>query len=188
MAKTSTMNVSTRAVQSPSSDLVDRLTGLGTRSKLLADLGDALEPGAPPQILALFDLGGHADYLEAYGRIESERLLVRVADTLGEALGSEARCYRPRYDEFAVLVDAGSAQTATLEVAVGQVNATLDGHGVVLAYGAINLPFEANEAGVALALADARLFLRAAGRRARERRSEDRVVSAPRPPWDAPAA
>jgi GGDEF domain-containing protein len=143
----------------------DGLTGFGTRSSLVRDLGEAVAPGSPPRTLAIIDLCGYA---ETWGRNEGDALLRQVAVALSEALEG-ATLYRPRADELAVLLD-GSEATAEqrLRVAVAGLNDRFGRLKIVIAFGAATVPIQANEANVALRIADARHYLRA--RRPRERR------------------
>src|SRR5579872_974166 len=84
----------------------DPLAGLGTRAELMADLAAALEPTSEARTVALFDFAGLDEYVNLYGRLEGDALLVRLAGRLAEALGQPARFYRPRSDEFAALIQA----------------------------------------------------------------------------------
>lgn len=143
----------------------DELTRFGTRSMLMHDLAEAVDPQSQPHTLAIFDLRG---YVEAYGRIEGGALLRRIADHFAEALDG-ARFYRPREDELAVLVD-GPAETVEqrLTGAVTSLTERLRPLNIVVAFGAATLPHEADKPNVAMRIADSRDYLRA--RRPRERR------------------
>jgi GGDEF domain-containing protein len=155
--------------------LADPLTGLGTRAKLLADLGEACDVNGQQSTLAIFDLGGFSRYVELYGRLEGEALLARLARRLLEIFGRSATCYRPRYDEFAALVEApaGRAEPLLAET-VSALTARFEQFRIAFSYGAASVPDEAAEPGDALALADTRLFLHTQSRRARERRETPR--------------
>jgi GGDEF domain-containing protein len=76
----------------------DELTG--SRAVLMRDLEKASEPTSPSHTLAIFDLRG---YCNSYGTLERDSYLRRLAGQLAEVL-PDARFYRPRKDEFAVLV------------------------------------------------------------------------------------
>lgn len=153
----------------------DPETGYGARTSLIADLEDAVQPGNPSRTLAIFDLGGLADYVELYGRLEGVSLLNRIADRLSEAIDLPARFYRPRADELAVLIDA-PLQTAdsVLAQVVGALNDRFVQFRLALAFGAVMLPDETDDPIEALALADQQLFVHAEARKARERRSVPR--------------
>ena len=143
----------------------DELTGFGTRSMLMHDLAEAVEPQSQPHTLAIFDLRG---YVDSYGRIEGDALLRRVADHFAEALEG-ARFYRPREDEFAVLLDGPAAiAEQRLTGAVTALSERLGTLKIVVAFGAATVPQEADKPIVAMRIADSRHYLR--GRRPRERR------------------
>jgi GGDEF domain-containing protein len=153
----------------------DPLMRFGSRSNLLSDLHETAAPGAPTQVLALFDIAGFTTFAEDYGRIEGEGLLVRIADHLTSALGDDATYYRPRYDEFAVLIPTSDGDpNHLLAEAIAAVNTHLTQSNVTLAFGTVTVPLEAPDPLSALTLADTRLFLRAPARRSRERRSAPR--------------
>jgi GGDEF domain-containing protein len=167
--------VSNRRTAEPGT-LRDPLTGFGTRDKLMADLAEAVGLADAPWTLAIFDIGGFRRYVELYGRIEGEALLVRVAQHLAATLGERITYYRPRYEEFAVLVPAPPASAeAELTAAAAGLTSRLEHFSVTLTYGAAILPSEAADPTEAMSLADTRLFLHASERRARERRAVPRV-------------
>lgn len=156
--------------------LRDPLTGFGTRAKLMGDLAQAVGLPGPGWTLAIFDIGGFRRYVELYGRIEGEALLVRVAQHLEATLGERFEYYRPRYEELAVLVPAPPASAGdALTAAAAALTARLEQFSVTLTFGTAILPSEAADPTEALSLADTRLFLHASDRRARERRSVPRV-------------
>ena len=142
----------------------DELTGFGTRSVLLRDLEDAVEPACPPSTLGILDLHG---FLDRFGRIDGEAHLRSVARYLSEALEG-ARFYRPREHELAVLVPAPAEETERLlSVAASAVNAKLGQQRIALLFCLVALPDETGDAVSALRLAESRQMLR---RRPRERR------------------
>lgn len=156
--------------------LRDPLTGFGTRGKLMADLAQAVGFDGASWTLAIFDIGGFRRYVELYGRIEGEALLVRVGQHLAATLGERAEYYRPRYEEFAVLVPAPPMSAeAELTGAAAALTSRLEQFSVTLTYGAAILPSEAADPTEAMTLADTRLFLHSGDRRARERRHVPRV-------------
>jgi len=151
---------------------IDPLTGFGTRSKLLTDLNQTLALRGKPTTLAIFNLGGFGTYIELYGRLEAETLLVRIAGRLSECLGQTTTCYRPRYDEFAALLRTSPADAERiLAAAASTLNTRFEQFKLTLSYGTAVLHDEADEPTSALALADTRLFLHVPDRRARERRN-----------------
>jgi GGDEF domain-containing protein len=143
----------------------DALTGFWTRSVLLRDLEESVEPESAPRALGIVDLRG---FLDLCGSMEAEGYLRSVARYLSEALEG-ARFYRSREDEFAVLVDAPADEAETrLNVAASTVNARLGQQSVLVCFGIVSLPDEANDPIAALSLAGSRHVLRR--RRPRERR------------------
>ena len=151
--------------------LLDPLTGFRTHRQLLCDLKDALAPASSPSTLAIFDLTGLDTLLEPHGRLAAEQVLVGVSASLAEKLG-EATFYRPRYNEFVVIVaDTAPHAVPLLSSAVAAVNAEFADDEIALTFGATELPAEAASPIDALILADMRLLLHAHARQARERRS-----------------
>jgi GGDEF domain-containing protein len=143
----------------------DAPTGLMTRSSLVRDLEDAVAPGNPPRTLAIFDLCGYA---ATYGRSHGDALVRQIYVDLSQTLEG-ATFYHPRADELAVLLEG--PQTAVeqqLDAVVASLNDRFSQFNVVIAFGAATVPDEANQANVALRIADARHYLRP--RRPRERR------------------
>ena len=154
----------------------DPLTGLGTRAELLADLADAVDPTGPARTLALFDFAGFSEYVDLYGRLEGQDLLVRLASRLSEALGQPASFYRPRSSEFAALIETSIATAEPLLIAaVSTLTSRFEQFEITPTFGAALLPDEASEPFDALILADKRLFLNTLDRRARERRHHPRA-------------
>lgn len=154
----------------------DPLTGLGTRAELMADLADAVEPTSPARTLALFDFAGFGAYVDLYGRLEGEALLVRLAGRLSEALEQPASFYRPRSDEFAALIQTSLAIAEPLLIAaVASLTSRFEHFEIIATFGAAVLPDEASEPVEALMLADQRLFVSTLARRARERRHQPRA-------------
>jgi GGDEF domain-containing protein len=142
----------------------DELTGFGTRSVLLRDLEDAVEPGCPPSTLGILDLHG---FLDRFGRIDGEAHVGSVARHLAGTLEG-ARFYRPREHELAVLVQAPAQEAERLlSVAASSVNAHLGQQRVAVVFSLVTLPDEAGDPVVALRLAESRHIAR---RRPRERR------------------
>jgi GGDEF domain-containing protein len=156
------------------------LVHLGTREDLLADIGQAVQPGVAPRALVLLALDGFRDYAERVGPLESRTLVSHLATRLDEAVRPVGSCYRAREDEFAVLC---AADGATLEPLVDHAAATMRDPAlrvsVVVAWSSVVLPDEASDPVGALRLADQRL---AANRPVR------RAGSPPGPPVDDPLA
>jgi GGDEF domain-containing protein len=168
------MSTSTGAIEDVQ-ELTDPLTGLGNRRRLMADLGCGDDPNGPSRTLAIFYLGGFTRYVELYGRLEGEALLIRLAELLPGTLEHAGSCYRPRDDEFAALIEGPPATTEPLlTAAAAALGARFEHFDVTFAFGAAVMPDEAGEPVEALTLADTRLFLHARDRRPRERRGTPR--------------
>ena len=151
--------------------LSDPLTGFGTRSKLLHDLEQAVQPESDPTLLVIFCLEGFEEYTDLLGRLESQSLLLRLAGRLATSLAPSAVCYRPRADEFAALVHTPIANVKP--VLDNAILALREKGGIVAvsaAFGAAMLPDEASDAIGALTIADQRLSSNAPRRRPRNRR------------------
>jgi GGDEF domain-containing protein len=153
--------------------LVDPLTGLGTRQALLGELAGAVHGGSAPTLLVIFSLDGFDDYVTLFGSLAGRTLVVKLAGRLADALGPEARCYRPRQDEFAALVPTQiDGVREILDAAVLALRERAPSVTVSAAWGAAMLPEEASEPVEALRVADTRLASNAPRRRRRNRRSD----------------
>ena len=151
--------------------LVDSLTGFGTRHALIAALDTAIG-AADTSLLVIFSLDGFDEYGSLFGQLAGRTLLVKLAARLSEALGPDARCYRPRRDEFAAIVPTGiDGATGVLDAAVAALRERAAPVAVVASWGAAMLPAEATDAVAALALADERLASNAPRRKRRNRRA-----------------
>lgn len=150
----------------------------GSREELLADLAEAMRPGAQPRRLAIFALEGFGEFTDRLGRVEGETLLAGLAKRFELAVGDAGSCYRPRTDEFALLCEAGGPSIELLlERAATALSEPRRPVPVTAAYGSIVVPSEASEVGEALRLADERLEAAQPGRPARERRRQVRPGS-----------
>ena len=153
----------------------DALTGLGNRRALVADLEAAVAPGEPPRVFAIFDLDGFKAYNDRHGHPAGDTLLEQLGARLGAAMAGRGRAYRLGGDEFCVLVDDGSGQSAI----VAAIRALTEG-AISPSHGAATIPAEARSATAALSTADARMYA-AKGRR-RVSRPVSASVPAPSPP------
>lgn len=144
--------------------------GVGSRPELLDDLAAAVGSEQAPSLLAIFALEGLRDYNERYGGLAREELLSHLAVRLTKTLTRKGRCYQPRTDEFAVLIEARIADALPL---LRPLATTLCHHDryapVTVAFGAAVLPDEAADPVEALHLADQRLTSNAPRRRPRRR-------------------
>lgn len=97
----------------------DTLTGLGNRSRYLADLEAALNEnltGGRDWILAHFDIDKFKQINDAYGQAAGDRLLALVATRLSEAAGPGARIARLAADQFALLIRADETASSSHDV------------------------------------------------------------------------
>src|SRR5262249_18277247 len=88
--------------------LIDAVTGLGNRRKLMRDL-DEVVAIAEPTIVAIFDLDGFKSYNDSFGHAAGDALLHRLSgalDAAASAAGGQA--YRMGGDEFCVLLPDGT--------------------------------------------------------------------------------
>jgi diguanylate cyclase (GGDEF)-like protein len=141
--------------------LTDALTGLGNRRKLLADLEQELALSDPhqPRILVLFDLDGFKHYNDSYGHPAGDALLVRLSHQLRAAVEGCGNAYRLGGDEFCAIVrTSGPCGNASVARANAALSERGEGFVVTSSHGAVMLGAEANEATVALQLADRRLY------------------------------
>jgi GGDEF domain-containing protein len=162
---------STRSVDS---QRLDPSTGFGDRERLVADLAAALEPGSPRAVLAVFDLGGAAEYRREFGERAGEVLIAHCAEGFAREMSRDGLCYRPRRDEFCALIAKPIEEAMTLLVAAEHALRMIDPLLIATCFGATVLPDEAADPVELLMLADERLYLRLTSREPRERRREVR--------------
>jgi len=89
--------------------------GLGSRDELIAAL-EAAALADRPKMLAIFALEGFDELEEQCGRRESEALLERLAGRLEREVSADASWYRPRHDEFALVLD-GEVEISLVKLA-----------------------------------------------------------------------
>ncbi len=87
--------------------VIDPLTGLANRRRLLLDLEAAIADAtaAEPRLLVLFDLDEFKPYNDTFGHGAGDTLLTRIAQNLERAVGPDGRAYRMSGDEFCALLD-----------------------------------------------------------------------------------
>jgi GGDEF domain-containing protein len=155
--------------------LVDSLTGFGTRQALIAELEEAVRAESRPQLLVVFCLDGFDEYVSLFGSLAGRTLLVKLSARLREALAPTGRCFRPRYDEFAALIETSiDAAKPLFDSAVAALRERATSVAVAAAWGAALLPTEAEDPIDALRIADERLASNAPRRRRRNRGSGTR--------------
>ena len=146
-------------------------TALGSREQLLADLQEAMQPGAGRSALLIVGLTGFEQFVDRHSWVEGEALLDALSARLGQAVGGSARCYRARRDEFALLCDPEDVPLAPLLERVTAALAEPDGPiPVAAAFGTVVVPDETSHPLAAVQLADERLTAAHPGRHPRERR------------------
>jgi diguanylate cyclase (GGDEF)-like protein len=146
----------------------DALTGLGNRRQLEADLSARLQDPATPVVLLLFDLNGFKSYNDTFGHVAGDAVLSRLGTKLARTVASHGGAYRLGGDEFCALLAVHPPELHTL---VSAAAAALEERGerfaVGASYGAVALPYEANDLDYALQLADERMYARKRGRASR---------------------
>lgn len=146
--------------------LLDPLTGLGSRTRLMEDLREEIELSSrsAPRILLLLDLDGFKRYNDTFGRPAGDALLQRLAQKLASAVASHGEAYRIGGDEFCALLRPGAARS---ERVVAAAVAALVEHGkgfdVKSSYGLVMIPEEAEDGSDALRLADRRMNAQKSG-------------------------
>jgi diguanylate cyclase (GGDEF)-like protein len=142
----------------------DALTGLANRRQLIGDLQDTLASGDRSH-LALFDLDGFKGYNDAFGHVEGDLLLRRLASKLDDAVSPAGRAYRLGGDEFCVLWQGEAEDLDSRMVgAAGALEEWGEGFAVTAAHGSVSLPAEARSCDEALRVADLRMYAHKRGR------------------------
>jgi GGDEF domain-containing protein len=147
----------------------DPVTGLTLRAALLNDLAEAVAPGSRPSLFAIFALDGFKEFEELYGVLEARKLLRRLSDQLRAVIDGLGTGYRPRGDEFAVLVRGPASASAVLADSIAALTETERYYAVHASGGHVVLPAEAAEPIEALMIADRRLNANAPRRQPRSR-------------------
>jgi diguanylate cyclase (GGDEF)-like protein len=143
--------------------MIDSLTGLANRRRLMADLA-ALD--GEPAMLALFDLDGFKAYNDTFGHSAGDSLLTRLGTRLETAAPAPARAYRLGGDEFCVLAPLRALDAERLLAATDDaLREHGEGFDISASYGAAMLPEEATSSEEALQLADRRMYAQKMGGR-----------------------
>ncbi len=138
--------------------LVDPLTGLGNRRRLLRDL-DQVGNSPLRRILVLFDLDGFKGYNDAFGHPAGDALLARLGHKLQAAADPYGRAYRLGGDEFCVLATLDRvAPDSVLVDATSALWETGEGFSIGSSRGAIVLPDETSDPAEAIRIADQRMY------------------------------
>src|SRR3954447_4052727 len=134
--------------------LVDAITGLGNRRKLMRDL-DEVVARTEPTLVAILDLDGFKSYNDSFRHAARDALLNRLRGALDEAaVRAGGTAYRMGGDEFCVVLPDG----ADIESVAEALREDGSGFAVDCSYGTARVPCEAGDAGAALRLADQRMY------------------------------
>ena len=134
--------------------LMDPITGLGNRRKLMRDL-DELLAGDTRRIVAIFDLDGFKSYNDSFGHAAGDALLNRLSSALDDAaVACGGRAYRMGGDEFCALLP----DDADIELVAAALREDGSGFTVDCSHGCARVPCEAPDGPSALRLADQRMY------------------------------
>jgi two-component system cell cycle response regulator len=134
--------------------LVDTVTGLGNRRKLMRDL-DEVVANERRMVVAIFDLDGFKSYNDSFGHAAGDALLARLSGALDAAtFAADGRAYRMGGDEFCTLLP----DETDLETIAGALREDGSGFTVDCSYGCARVPCEAPDGPAALRLADQRMY------------------------------
>ena len=134
---------------------IDTLTGLPNGAQLRDDISAfaAARMGAERRTLLIFDLVGFKKYNDSFGFACGDALLRRLARKLIDAVGDEAKIYRLRGAQFAVV--SAATEVAPLRVAAGDALFEIgEGFMIRCAQGTAVIPGDAADVSEALKLAD----------------------------------
>jgi diguanylate cyclase (GGDEF)-like protein len=134
--------------------LVDAITGLGNRRKLMRDLEEVIA-GDEKTVVAIFDLDGFKSYNDSFGHAAGDALLNRLSSALDDAaIAAGGRAYRMGGDEFCALLPEG----ADIELVAAALREDGSGFTVDCSHGCARVPCEAPDGPSALRLADQRMY------------------------------
>lgn len=156
----------------------DQLTGLANQGALQLDLeARCRRAEEEPATLLLLDLNGFKGFNDTFGHPAGDELLARLGAQLRDAVAADGCAYRIGGDEFAVLVDCvgGCAERASRRAGEA-LSLRGEGFAVGAAWGAVEIPVEAETATAALQLADVRMYAQKQSRRDSERRRHPEAV------------
>jgi two-component system cell cycle response regulator len=136
------------------------MTGLPGRSRLLADLNQALGSATSdsPTLLVLLDLIGFKEYNDTFGYPAGDALLKRLAGKLSRATATYGSAYRLDGDEFAALLEVEDDVGKLADLTASALVEEGDGFAVAPCYGTALLPFEGKTASDALRVANERMY------------------------------
>lgn len=151
-------------------------SNVGTRHELTVDLAHALASASPERILAVFKFHGLEQVTVLYGTTGRDAFLQRAESRLAVAISGFGRCYKPRRDEFCVILDGPLEQAiVVLDAATTALNDVGSEQRIHAETGVAILPDEAKDPITALERADRRVVPDAyqSGRERRRRRRGD---------------
>ncbi len=160
--------------------MTDRITGLGNRQRLEADVQTAIAGGTGKQVLLLFDLDGLQAYADRYGYSASDELLRRAAHVLVESTDSLGGVpYRVDDSRFALLVPSGTSRLGEI-VLTATASLHEEGKEMLIgrSYGEVALPDEAADAESAMQVAGQRLSAHSQSQQRSARRQAHAVLMA----------
>jgi diguanylate cyclase (GGDEF)-like protein len=136
------------------------ITGLPDRSRLVADLNQALSTATPdrPVLLVLLDLIGFKEYNDTFGYPAGDALLKRLAGKLARVAATRGSAYRLDGDEFAALLTVENDVGQLADLAASSLIEEGDGFAVAPCYGTALLPQEGSTASDALRVANERMY------------------------------
>ncbi len=146
----------------------DPLTDLGNRGRMQVDLGAIFDRAdlEHPAMLYLFDLNGFKRYNDTLGHPAGDELLARLGRNLRDAVGDDGVAYRIGGDEFCLLLSCPRERfDAVARRAAQALTASEKGVEVAAAWGAAEIPREADNQSDAMQLADVRMYAQKESRR-----------------------
>ncbi len=149
--------------------ITDPLTGLGNRRRLFDDLDRVMSGDSRNCYLALFDLDGFKGYNDAFGHSLGDALLRNLGHRLNREAETIGCAYRLGGDEFCVLIEGMSGNTApALDRLRGALSESGESFEIGASFGLVDL-HETDGVNEALRLADQRMY---AEKGSRARRNE----------------
>jgi diguanylate cyclase (GGDEF)-like protein len=139
----------------------DPLTGLGNRGRMQVDLERlcSLADGESPALLVFLDLNGFKRLNDTLGHPVGDEALARLGRQLRDAVADDGTAYRIGGDEFCILLSCSKEHfEAAIERAVQALTERGRGYSIATAWGAAEIPAEADEPTAALQLADVRMY------------------------------
>lgn len=147
----------------------DAVTGLATRSELVAELHRRLtDTGPAPILLLILDLHGFKEYNDDFGYEAGDALLARLARKLAVVAQPDGEVFRLEGDEFCLVAPVREGDAERL---IAEASSALSEHGegfrIGSSFGGVLVPYETADPEEALRLAGERL--------SGQRRSKQRI-------------